>query len=327
MSIHTLAAAGGTLVLHGPWQAGEVSSVTLTDGTIRAGVLPLGGEVGVSGPATLEAEDLQFTASSVTNLAGNLTLRGNATIQAGAQFTGASPVTLARLSRLTIADGGQIGAALVNQGALALGHEGAEIASVELAEFRQDAAGTLEIDLAGPDQFDRLVSAQSPHLGGTLRVTLLNGFEPGPDDRFTIIESASSIVGQFETLDLPQLREGLDWSLEYLPDLVTLLTIGMPQMLLGDYDASGNVDQGDLDLVLLHWGIPADQIPPEWTGNPPTGLVDQDELDPVLLGWGGVAGGTAARAAGVPEPVSLVTTCMVLLAMLTATIWNRGALL
>jgi hypothetical protein len=313
MSIHTLAAADGTLVLDGPWQAGEVQSVMLTDGTIRAGVLPLGGEVSVAGTSTLEAQDLQFAASSVTNLAGNLTLRGNASIQAGAQFTGASPVTVAESSRLTIADGGQSGVVLVNQGALALGHEGPGVASVELAALRQDAAGVLEIDLARPDQFDRLVSVQSPHLGGTLRVSLLNNFEPDPDDRFTIIESASSIVGKFEALDLPQLREGLDWSLEYLPDRVTLLTIGMPPMLRGDYDASGRVDQRDLDLVLLHWGHPADQVPPEWTSDPPNGLVDQDELDPVLLGWGSVADGQAADAVGVPEPSSLGSACIILL--------------
>jgi hypothetical protein len=80
--------------------------------------------------------------------------------------------------------------------------------------------------------------------------------------------------------------------------------------LAGDYNASGTVEQADLDLVLLHWGQSAATIPATWTNDLPTGNIDQEELDGVLLNWGHSGSGTAA----VPEPASsfLLTLCGVL---------------
>jgi hypothetical protein len=75
--------------------------------------------------------------------------------------------------------------------------------------------------------------------------------------------------------------------------------------LLGDYNGNGQVEQGDLDLVLLNWGEeltnPGDV---GWTNDLPGGLIDQDELDRVLLGWGGSA--PLSGGGGVPEPSSWV---------------------
>jgi hypothetical protein len=67
----------------------------------------------------------------------------------------------------------------------------------------------------------------------------------------------------------------------------------------GDFNDDGIVEQGDLDLVLLHWGQDGNNIPPTWFGPPPTGLVDQDELDAVLLNWG------ASSVIGNAAPVAL----------------------
>jgi hypothetical protein len=80
--------------------------------------------------------------------------------------------------------------------------------------------------------------------------------------------------------------------------------------LIGDYNASGTVEQGDLDLVLLNWGQGANAAPPTWLNDLPSGLIDQEELDGVLLRWGETA---AVRAATIPEPAG-VTLVAVLLA-------------
>jgi hypothetical protein len=85
-------------------------------------------------------------------------------------------------------------------------------------------------------------------------------------------------------------------------------------LLAGDYNASGAVEQADLDLVLLHWGEPAAPPPPDWTGRPPAVTVDQDELDAVLLGWGDGAQAADARGAAAPEPA----TCVLLLTAMGA---------
>ena len=65
------------------------------------------------------------------------------------------------------------------------------------------------------------------------------------------------------------------------------LTYGPPPP-LGDFSASGAVEQGDLDFALLNWGI-----------------TTQSELDAVLLGWGEGAQVPLAAAA-VPEPSAIL---------------------
>ena len=74
--------------------------------------------------------------------------------------------------------------------------------------------------------------------------------------------------------------------------------------LVGDYDDSDLVSQGDLDIVLLNWGgasFPgnAANLP---GGGPFDGLVSQNELDGVLLNWGSSA--PVALSSTVPEPAS-----------------------
>lgn len=74
----------------------------------------------------------------------------------------------------------------------------------------------------------------------------------------------------------------------------------------GDYNGGGVVEQADLDLVLLNWGIElADPASVGWINNLPNGVVDQEELDGVLLNWG-AGSAPAAAAAGVPEPATLL---------------------
>lgn len=77
--------------------------------------------------------------------------------------------------------------------------------------------------------------------------------------------------------------------------------------LRGDYNGSGQVEQGDLDLVLLHWGQSGETPPAGWSQDFPSGLIDQEELDGVLLHWGGTAE-TAVAGGGVlvPEPASVL---------------------
>jgi hypothetical protein len=81
----------------------------------------------------------------------------------------------------------------------------------------------------------------------------------------------------------------------------------------GDYNHDGQVEQGDLDLVLLNWGQQG--VPGGWTNDLPEGPIDQGELDGVLLQWGGSA---ALAAASVPEPGTVVTL-LFLLASFAAT--------
>jgi hypothetical protein len=71
----------------------------------------------------------------------------------------------------------------------------------------------------------------------------------------------------------------------FLPtDGIRLNTLPMQP---GDYNGSGLVEQGDLDLALGNWGAPAIPPPAGWVQDAPEGsLVDQGEIDKVLGRWG-----------------------------------------
>ncbi len=76
-----------------------------------------------------------------------------------------------------------------------------------------------------------------------------------------------------------------------------------PPVLVGDFDGSGVVSGGDLDLVLLNWGqTDPTGSPAGWTTlQPHDGRVTQNELDAVLQNWGRGLSPDFAGAA-VPEP-------------------------
>ena len=102
---------------------------------------------------------------------------------------------------------------LINQGNL---HVGSPIgAATVLGSFTQVATGSLHIDLGGRSpgvDYDQLNLDQlslSPVLGGTLHVSLLDGFLPAPSDTFTIVDSIRVLSGRFANLnDKVVLAEG-----------------------------------------------------------------------------------------------------------------------
>ena len=87
--------------------------------------------------------------------------------------------------------------------------------------------------------------------------------------------------------------------------------------LTGDYNGGGQVEQGDLDLVLLNWGAAGTPAPANWVNDLPEGLIDQAELDKVLLNWGSTA--ALAATAAVPEPSSALLLLLAALAAWRAT--------
>ena len=63
------------------------------------------------------------------------------------------------------------------------------------------------------------------------------------------------------------------------------------------------VEQADLDLVLLNWGVHWPSAVSGWVNDQPTdGMIDQDDLDGVFLHWGN----TSVSDRVVPEPTSVM---------------------
>jgi hypothetical protein len=95
---------------------------------------------------------------------------------------------------------------------------------------------------------------------------------------------------------------------------ITFVTVLAPQGIPGDYNDNGQVEQGDLDLVLLNWGQNAVPPPQAWANELPEGLIDQAELDGVLLNWGNTAAGLVGSPA-VPEPAAWLSAVLSLFAV------------
>ena len=81
------------------------------------------------------------------------------------------------------------------------------------------------------------------------------------------------------------------------------LTVPLP----GDYDGDGNVGINDLNLVLFSWD--AEEVPPTWVNQIPTGQVGIDQLNGVLFNW---ARTLPPQVASVPEPHAV---CLALLTL------------
>jgi hypothetical protein len=91
----------------------------------------------------------------------------------------------------------------------------------------------------------------------------------------------------------------------------------------GDYNGSGLVEQGDLDLVLSNWGTQVALLPTTWVNERPAALVDQSALDQVLLNWGKTATFTSP-VAHMPEAGSMTVAVLLLASVLGARAAYRG---
>lgn len=81
------------------------------------------------------------------------------------------------------------------------------------------------------------------------------------------------------------------------------LQLEPPTALAGDFDASGAVAQGDLNLVLNNWG---QATAPGWIAlDQLEGNVDQAELNAVLNNWGSRDTPAYSETQTIPEPASL----------------------
>jgi hypothetical protein len=101
-----------------------------------------------------------------------------------------------------------------------------------------------------------------------------------------------------------------------LLNLINVEYVTGPDEIAGDFNASGQVEQADLDLVLLNWGQPGAPPPAAWTSDLPMGAIDQAELDRVLLNWGNAAalgGGLAGTAVPEPPGIGLLAVSVLLL--------------
>jgi hypothetical protein len=171
--------------------------------------------------------------------------------------------------------------------------------------------GLLEIEVAGPGEgeSDQLIITGDTTLGGTLRMFFLNGYAPRAGDALEFLSVVGNFAEQELNVELPNVLPGFEYErgFDAASGVFSLTALNDAQLALlpGDYNASGLVEQADLDLVLTNWGADAAAPPDGWVQDLPSGIIDQGELDSVLAGWGSTPA-SALAAATVPEPSSVI---------------------
>jgi T5SS/PEP-CTERM-associated repeat protein len=162
-------------------------------------------------------------------------------------------------------------------------------------------AGTLEIEIggSGAGAFDRLIHSGTATLGGTLDLTLINGFSPSLGDTFELL-TANSITGTFNNILGADLGGGLMFDVVYAPTNVSLHVVS--SLLDGDLNGDGFVGIADLNIVLGNWNqnVAAGVL---LQGDPSgDGFVGIADLNVVLGNWNAGTPPGVGTASTVPEP-------------------------
>jgi fibronectin-binding autotransporter adhesin len=167
-------------------------------------------------------------------------------------------------------------------------------------------AGEMEIEIGGltAGSFDIVNHSGTATLGGTLDLSLINGFTPGLGDTFQFL-TATSLVGNFTSVIGSDLGGGLAFDVIYGSNDVTLEVIST--LLAGDLNADGFVGIADLNIVLGVWNTnvtPGDLFAGDPSGDGFVGIAD---LNVVLGNWNN--GTPPSEAANIPEPGTLILLC------------------
>lgn len=142
--------------------------------------------------------------------------------------------------------------------------------------FDANARVDLALTLFDSNGSSVLASADQQGLGGTERLSEIT--LPAAGEYFV------SVTGSDDTIQLYQLA----------------LSAAAP--LLGDFNGTGDVEIGDLNLVLFNWNVDGGNLTNIWVNQRPSpgDAVGVDQFNTVLFNWD-----QTAQLAAVPEPVSL----------------------
>jgi autotransporter-associated beta strand protein len=314
---HVTIASGATLDVNGTTQTiaslsgggmvlleGGRLNVNSTTDTLYAGGIS-GGDGGTlvkAGPGTLTlAADTFFTGSTAvrTEINGG-TLRANGTISGSAKVNAGG----------VLQGGGSIGHVTVASGGVFAPGDG--VGFLDVGSLTLESGSHMQIELGGTtpsDDHDVLVVNHHTVLGGTLAVSLVDGFSPSLGDSFEFLFSYTT-SGMFDSVTLPELSAGLAWDMSEVLYGGVLSVIGVYTP--GDFDRDYDVDGDDLDAWRPAVG--------PFTPGDADGDGDSDGSDFLIWQRNLGASGPPATTAAVPEPSSLWALSIALLAT-----WRRRA--
>ncbi len=155
------------------------------------------------------------------------------------------------------------------------------IGALQIAgDFSQGAAGTLQIELGGTTsgiQSDLLSVTGNVNLGGTLNLSLVDGYLPAQQDQITVVAWTGVRTGDFEVIEGPQ-----NLSITVGPQSITVHVSPRAQV-EGDLNGDRTVDGADLGILLASWGLCSKELcPADLNGDD---QVDGADLGILLANW------------------------------------------
>jgi len=254
-------ASGSTLQLGNGGRTGSITGNVVDNGSLifnRSNTLTFNAIISGSG-------NFAQNGSGTTILGGTNTYSGGTIINNGTLLVNNSQAL-------------GLGNVVVNRGVL-----GADPQPINVkGNYSQNAGGTLQLKVAGanPGQYDSLNVGGNAVLGGTLQLISLNGFEPRPTDRLTLVIAAGGISGRFSNI-LDPFSPLIPLNFVYEQNSVVLESISSDIAsfaLTRNERAAGNlVDQIQLnpkaaDLIAFLFAEPVSNVPGDLEKISPDGL-------------------------------------------------------
>ncbi|QDT69078.1 Arylsulfatase [Planctomycetes bacterium MalM25] len=176
-------------------------------------------------------------------------------------------------------------------------------------DYSQQTGATLEIELGSGIDFDQLAVVGAIQLnGGELLVSTIDGYSPSAGTVFKVLDFAS-LSGDFDSVTLPALAEGLAWS------TTGLLTSGEIAVILpGDYNDDGLVDAADYSVWRDNQGSSAGTLPNDADG----GVIGAAQYATWVSNYGATTPASVTTQA-LPEP----STALLLAAITMASLLTR----
>jgi fibronectin-binding autotransporter adhesin len=303
------------------------ASITALGGPLTLGTFAVTDSLsGYTGSLTAGVQQLTLLSSGFTTLGNAATVNGGAInsingVQVSAlKSLSGHGVINGPLKNLGIATGGS-GANVLRftgpvtgtgsfQANVQFEHTYSPGASPAIVNFTGDpvfaATSRLEVELGGRTQgtqYDHLNVNGELTLAGTLRVSLIDNFQPIAGDEFDILDWAT-LDGAFATLELPTLS-GFMWDVSQL-HIDGLLRV-IPQF-DADFDSNGRVDAADLTILRDGFGMSGGRAIGDATGD---GIVTGSDFLVWQRQFGSGVTATPTTAA-LPEPAAAVLVAFAL---------------
>jgi len=185
--------------------------------------------------------------------------------------------------------------------------------------YSQSAGGTLGVELDPTNELSDKLVAGAVTLDGTLDVTSLGGtFAAG--QVFDILDW-ETLVGTFDTVNLPTLSGSLGWDTSNLYVTGELAIASAGPQIPGDTDGDNIVDEDDAAVVAGNWGQSVGEggfAAGDFNGDH---VVNAADAAIQVANWGSHVG----ESTGVPEPGTFVLLLMGAAALLAPARRGRHA--